>query len=197
MPEDINQISILTRREIEARIAGPLIKAFMEELDSDKALIVVKRVIEPLARESGNQLAIQVGGNSMHDFAKGMKTYWESGGAYEKEELEGAIDEFKLPGHFTTEHIFVSDKSAVSEALSSAAMASAGNLTKAAIALRSTWSGLRLPAKTHATPGRARFQVKATWAIGIPKPSAMSRMRAIVSKVSSSRSSSRSLALSH
>jgi predicted hydrocarbon binding protein len=88
MPEDINQISILTRREIEARIAGPLIKAFMEELDSDKALIVVKRVIEPLARESGNQLAIQVGGNSMHDFAKGMKTYWESGGAYEKEELE-------------------------------------------------------------------------------------------------------------
>ena len=88
MPEDINQISTLTRREIEARIAGPLIKAFMEELDSDKALIVVKRVIEPLARESGNQLAIQVGGNSMHDFAKGMKTYWESGGAYEKEELE-------------------------------------------------------------------------------------------------------------
>ena len=60
----------------------------MEELDSDKALIVVKRVIEPLARESGNQLAIQVGGNSMHDFAKGMKTYWESGGAYEKEDLE-------------------------------------------------------------------------------------------------------------
>ena len=24
----------------------------------------------------------------MHNFAKGMKTYWESGGAYEKEELE-------------------------------------------------------------------------------------------------------------
>ena len=88
MPEDINQISILTRREIEARIAGPLIKAFMEELGSDKALMVVKRIIEPLARESGNQLARQVGGNSMHDFAKGMKTYWESGGAYEKEELE-------------------------------------------------------------------------------------------------------------
>ena len=88
MPEDINQISILTRREIEARIAGPLIKAFMEELGSDKALMVVKRVIEPLAWESGNQLAIQMGGNSMHDFAKGMKTYWESGGAYEKEELE-------------------------------------------------------------------------------------------------------------
>lgn len=54
MPEDINQISILTRREIEARIAGPLIKAFMEELGSDNALMVVKRVIEPLAWESGN-----------------------------------------------------------------------------------------------------------------------------------------------
>lgn len=88
MPEDISQISILTRREIEARIAGPLINAFMEELGSDKSLKVVKRVIEPLARESGNQLARQVGGNSMRDFAKGMKTYWESGGAYEKEELE-------------------------------------------------------------------------------------------------------------
>jgi hypothetical protein len=88
MTVDVNQISILTRREIEARIAGPLIKAFMEELDRDKALTVVKRVIEPLARESGNRLAGQVGGNSMRDFAKGMKTYWESGGAYEKEELE-------------------------------------------------------------------------------------------------------------
>jgi hypothetical protein len=88
MLEDINQISILTRREIEARIAGPLIEAFMEELGRDKTLMIVKRVIDPLARESGNQLAKLVGGNSMFDFAKGMKTYWESGGAYEKEELE-------------------------------------------------------------------------------------------------------------
>ena len=53
MGSNLSQISILTRREIEAQIAGPLIQAFMEEFGVDKTLDVVKPVIEKLAKESG------------------------------------------------------------------------------------------------------------------------------------------------
>lgn len=87
MGADLSQINILTRREIEARIAGPLIKAFIEEFGRDKALAVVNRVIRSLAQESGAQLAIQMGGNSMSDFAKGLNA-WAAGDAYEMEVLE-------------------------------------------------------------------------------------------------------------
>jgi len=87
MGADLSQVSILTRREIEARIAGPLIKAFIEELGRDKALKVVSRVIKSLAWESGEQLASQMGGNSIADFARGLSA-WGAGGAYEMQELE-------------------------------------------------------------------------------------------------------------
>jgi hypothetical protein len=87
MGPDLSQVSILTRREIEARIAGPLIKAFIEELGRDKALTVVSRVIKSLARENGEQMARQMGGNSIADFARGLSA-WGTGGAYEMQELE-------------------------------------------------------------------------------------------------------------
>ena len=87
MGADLSQINVLTQREIEARIAGPLIKAFIEELGRDKAVAVVNRVINSLARESGEQLARQMGGNSMADFARGLSA-WGAGGAYEMQELE-------------------------------------------------------------------------------------------------------------
>ena len=88
MERDLSELSILTRREIEARIAGPLIKAFIEEFGKERALSVVKGVIKSLAEESGEQLAKQLGGNSVRDFANGLSRFWETGGAYEKEELE-------------------------------------------------------------------------------------------------------------
>jgi len=90
---DLSQINILTRREIEARIAGPLINAFIEELGRDKVFAVVNRVIRSLAHESGAQLAKQMGGNSMADFAKGLSA-WGAGDAYEMEVLELSQDKY-------------------------------------------------------------------------------------------------------
>ena len=87
MGADLSQINMLTRREIEALIAGPLIKAFIEEFGRDKALAVSNRVIKSLAQESGAQLAKQMGGNSMADFARGLSA-WAAGDAYEMEGLE-------------------------------------------------------------------------------------------------------------
>jgi predicted ArsR family transcriptional regulator len=87
MGEDLSQITILTRREIEARIVGPLIRAFIEELGRDRAIAVVNKTIKSLAQESGDQLAKQMGGNTMADFARGLSA-WAAGGAYEMEVLE-------------------------------------------------------------------------------------------------------------
>jgi predicted ArsR family transcriptional regulator len=87
MGEDLSQITILTRREIEARIAGPLIRAFIEDLGRDRAIAVVNKTIKSLAQESGDQLAKQMGGNSMADFARGLSA-WAAGDAYDMEVLE-------------------------------------------------------------------------------------------------------------
>ena len=55
MGSNLSQVSILTRREIEARIVGPLIHAFMDEFGVDKTMALVKPVIEKLAKESGGE----------------------------------------------------------------------------------------------------------------------------------------------
>jgi hypothetical protein len=72
MGVDLSKIGILTRREIEARIAGPLIQAFMKETGEEKGLKIVEEVIVSLARESGEMLRAFVGGGGLEDFAKGM-----------------------------------------------------------------------------------------------------------------------------
>jgi hypothetical protein len=72
MGVDLSQIGILTRREIEARIAGPLIKAFMKETGEERGLEIVEEVIVSLAKESGALLREFVGGDGLEDFAKGM-----------------------------------------------------------------------------------------------------------------------------
>jgi hypothetical protein len=75
MAADLSKVSILARREIEARILSPLIKAFMKELGKEKTLRVVEPIIQSLAREGGANLAKLLGGNKLEHFAKGM-SFW-------------------------------------------------------------------------------------------------------------------------
>ena len=72
MGADASQIGILARREIEARIAGPLIKAFMAEIGDQRALEIAREVIVSLARESGEMLRQLAGDNSLEQFARGL-----------------------------------------------------------------------------------------------------------------------------
>jgi hypothetical protein len=72
---DLNQIKILTRREIEACIAGPLIRAYAEEIGEERAMAIAKEVITKLAREHGAQLAQMVGGNSLEHLSKVDKIF--------------------------------------------------------------------------------------------------------------------------
>ncbi len=84
---DINEIPILARREIEARIAGPLIEAFVEEFGREKTIEVASRVILKLAEESGKDLAARCGGNSLQHLSKGTGQ-WSAGGALQREVIE-------------------------------------------------------------------------------------------------------------
>jgi len=72
MAADLSKISILARREIEARILGPVIFAFIKEVGKERALQILEPIIQSLARESGRQLAKWMGGNSLEAFARGM-----------------------------------------------------------------------------------------------------------------------------
>ena len=75
MAADLTKVSILARREIEARILAPVIRAFAKELGREKILSILEPIIQNLARESGETLARVVGGNTLTHFAQGMK-YW-------------------------------------------------------------------------------------------------------------------------
>jgi hypothetical protein len=86
-------INILDRRRIEAQIAGPLIKAFIEEVGEEKAVAVVRSVIGKLALQSGKDLAGALGGNTMTDLARGL-TAWAKGDAYEMEVISLSDTEY-------------------------------------------------------------------------------------------------------
>lgn len=80
-------LTLLQRREIEARIVGPLVRGFIDAMGRDAALVVVRRVIAGLAREGGADLAARLGDASLATFALVLEL-WREGGALELDVLE-------------------------------------------------------------------------------------------------------------
>lgn len=72
---DLSQVSILARREIEARILMPVLNAFIKEYGKEQTVKLVDPVIQELAREGGVQLAKALGGNTIAHFAKGLSLW--------------------------------------------------------------------------------------------------------------------------
>ena len=95
MDNDINSVSVLVRREIEALIAAPLIKTFMDELGREKTVELAGGVIRTLALESGKNMAAVTGGNSMEHLANGF-SFFSVGGALEFDVLEATDTRFSL-----------------------------------------------------------------------------------------------------
>lgn len=83
--------SLLQRREIEARIVAPLVRAVMAELGPERALELLRGVIVDLARESGAALAREIGDASLSAFARGIDR-WKEGGALEIETIAETPD---------------------------------------------------------------------------------------------------------
>lgn len=91
MPE----ISLLQRREIEARIVGPLVRAFSSEFGESKTIEIVQAVIRDLAKESGADLSQLQGDAGLETFAKTLDR-WKEGGALELEILEQSEDRLEF-----------------------------------------------------------------------------------------------------
>lgn len=86
-PDTLNSIGLLKRREIEARIVGPLLEAMGEAFGHDRVRAIAREVIVRLALESGRQLVEAAGGRGLPEFAKGLE-FWKMDGALELEVLE-------------------------------------------------------------------------------------------------------------
>jgi predicted hydrocarbon binding protein len=84
MTEGVDSGDLLTRREIEATIAAPLIRAFAEELGNERAFAIAASVIENLGEEAGRELAGVAGGNQLQDLTK-ILPFFSGGGTLESE----------------------------------------------------------------------------------------------------------------
>lgn len=87
-PEDtLNDVGVLKRREIEARIVAPLLERLAREFGSERVYELARNVVVEVAQSQGATLAEQVGGNDLDHFANSMAN-WSKGGALETELVE-------------------------------------------------------------------------------------------------------------
>ena len=84
--DTLNEIGVLKRREIEARILMPVLEALGEEFGRDRVFEVARRVIVDVAQDQGRQLAESMGGNSLTHFATALED-WKKGDAYRMDVL--------------------------------------------------------------------------------------------------------------
>lgn len=81
-PDPAAKLTLLERREIEARIVGPLLGAVQAELGPERTRELVRRVVADLARQAGAEQAQALGSDSLHAFAACVDR-WRTGGALE------------------------------------------------------------------------------------------------------------------
>ena len=92
-PDELNEIGVLKRREIEARILMPVLTALGEEFGREKVLETARRVIIEVARAQGKELSERMGGDSLGHFATALEA-WKKGDAYRMDVLEQSDERF-------------------------------------------------------------------------------------------------------
>lgn len=94
-PDTLNDVGVLKRREIEARIVAPLLDRLGEEFGRERVLELAREVVVEVAQSQGAALAGMLGGNDMATFA-GSLDNWTKGGALEIEVLEQDESTFRF-----------------------------------------------------------------------------------------------------
>lgn len=84
-------ITLLEQREIEARIVGPIFRAFAEEIGVARAREILTGVIRELARSSGEQAAQRAGGAELTQLGGVVET-WKRGGSLDLDILREEED---------------------------------------------------------------------------------------------------------
>jgi predicted ArsR family transcriptional regulator len=97
-PDRLNDVGVLTRREIEARIVGPLVERLAAEFGADRVHAVVRDSIVDIAREQGAALAEHADGNGLTHFAAALGA-WSRDGALESEVTALDDDVFAFDVH--------------------------------------------------------------------------------------------------
>lgn len=59
---DLNEIGVLKRREIEARVLAPVVAALSQEFGQERVLEIVRQAIVKIAQQQGAQMAESLGG---------------------------------------------------------------------------------------------------------------------------------------
>ena len=78
----LNEIGVLQRREIEARILAPVLDALGQAFGKDAVLEITRRAIADIARRQGRELAEQLGRNDLGAYSESLEP-WTRNGALE------------------------------------------------------------------------------------------------------------------
>jgi hypothetical protein len=76
---ELNEIGVLKRREIEARLLAPIVDALGQKFGRQEVLEVVRNVITGIARRQGRELAISLGRNDLQTYGKSVEPWSRSG----------------------------------------------------------------------------------------------------------------------
>ena len=82
MTLEIEDLSVLDRRRIEAMVLAPVLRAFQSEIGEERANAVARGVLEHIAKEQGRAFRRRVGRGDLEAFA-GNRDAWRAGGALE------------------------------------------------------------------------------------------------------------------
>jgi predicted ArsR family transcriptional regulator len=94
-PDRLNEIGVLKRREIEARILLPVIEALGKEFGKERVVEIVRDVIVGVAQAQGREVAAQQGGTSLGHLAHALED-WQKGDAYRMDVLEQSDERFSF-----------------------------------------------------------------------------------------------------
>jgi predicted ArsR family transcriptional regulator len=89
------QVGILVRREIEARILKPFYEAVAKELGEEKTTALLAKIVIEAARQTGAQMQGQAGRDELETFAEQWEP-WFRGGALEVEVLEQSPERWRF-----------------------------------------------------------------------------------------------------
>ena len=86
-PDTLTQdIGVLKRREVEARILAPVVEAMAEAFGREEVMAVLKKTIVNIARQQGADMAQAMGNQDAKAFIDSLEA-WTRGGALELEKL--------------------------------------------------------------------------------------------------------------
>ncbi len=72
---ELNEIGVLKRREIEARLLAPIVDALGDKFGRQEVLEVVRNVVTGIARRQGQELAARLGKNDLQAYATSVEPW--------------------------------------------------------------------------------------------------------------------------